>query len=71
MPAMENNGGDSLARGAVRAQFRPMGSKVSQEKWDSMWLNEDGTKFDPSAQTEQSTEGGTGEKETTRIGVPR
>lgn len=68
---LQNGGGDRLASGASRAQFRPMGEAVTQEKWDQMWLNEDGTKFDPAAQTDKPVEGGTGEKETVRIGTVR
>lgn len=65
MPAQENNGGDVLARGATRAQFRPMGSNVSQEKWDAMW--EGYNPENPTGNPEQ----GTGEKETVTIGTPR
>jgi hypothetical protein len=38
---MANNGGDVLARGARRANFPAAGGKVSQEKWDSIWADED------------------------------
>ena len=37
MMRQQNGGGDQLARGAARAQFRTAGSAVSQEKWDSCW----------------------------------
>lgn len=67
---LQNGGGDRLASGASRAQFRPMGEAVSQEKWDQMWLNEDGTRFDPTAE-QKPAEGGTGEKETVKVSVPR
>lgn len=33
MPAMQNRGGDSLARGAVSFTFRPMGENISKEQW--------------------------------------
>ena len=36
----ENNGGDVLARGGVRATFTT-GSKVSQQKWDSIFGGKD------------------------------
>jgi hypothetical protein len=36
----ENQGGDVLARGGIRAQFRAAGSSVTQEKWDSIWAEE-------------------------------
>jgi len=44
-----NKGGDVLARGNTSCQFPPAGGEVTQEKWDAMWQNEDGTKFDPEA----------------------
>lgn len=53
---LQNGGGDRLASGASRAQFRPMGEGVSQEQWDKMWLNEDGTRFNPTAPVEQPDE---------------
>ena len=37
MPALQNNGGDVLARGGVRATFRPMGENVSREEWEKMF----------------------------------
>jgi hypothetical protein len=33
----QNKGGDVLASGAVRNQFPPAGSGISQEKWNAMW----------------------------------
>jgi hypothetical protein len=36
----QNQGGDSLARGAVKFQFQPAGANVTQEKWDSIWEEE-------------------------------
>lgn len=36
----ENNGGDVLARGGVRATFTT-GAKVSQAKWDSIFGGKD------------------------------
>lgn len=45
MSAMQNNGGDVLARGASRAQFRPMGENISQEKWNAMWEDYDPTEY--------------------------
>ena len=36
-----NNGGDVLARGARKANFPAAGGNVSQEKWDSIWEDED------------------------------
>lgn len=41
----QNQGGDALARGAVRFQFQPAGSKVSQERWDAMFDGFDAEKF--------------------------
>lgn len=38
---MENSGGDKLASGAVKFQFRPAGSHMSKEAWDRMWENDD------------------------------
>lgn len=37
MPALQNNGGDILARGGVRAQFKPAGSHLTREEWEEMW----------------------------------
>lgn len=34
---MENNGGDSLARGLPRAQFRPAGANLTEEQWQKLW----------------------------------
>jgi hypothetical protein len=36
----ENSGGDVLARGGARAQFRTANSSVTQEKWDSIFNSE-------------------------------
>ena len=33
----ENKGGDTLASGGTRCQFRPAGSRMTQEDWDKMW----------------------------------
>jgi hypothetical protein len=33
----QNGGGDRLASGAVKCQFPPAGSGVTQKKWDEMW----------------------------------
>jgi len=64
---LQNGGGDRLASGASRAQFRPMGEAVSQEKWDAMWEG-----YNPEASKENKpVEGGTGEKETVTVGVTR
>lgn len=38
---MENKGGDTLAAGGVRCQFRAAGSNVSQETWDAIWRTDD------------------------------
>ena len=38
MARLENSGGDVLARGGTRAQFR--GPNVSQAKWDAIWAPE-------------------------------
>ena len=62
---LQNGGGDRLASGASRAQFRPMGEAVSQEKWDAMWEG-----YDPS-NPNGNPEPGTGEKETVTIGAAR
>jgi hypothetical protein len=40
MPAMQNNGGDRLARGAASHTFRPMGERVTRDNWDKMFENE-------------------------------
>jgi hypothetical protein len=40
MPRMENNGGDRLARGAASHTFRPMGEKLSRDKWAEMFEGE-------------------------------
>jgi hypothetical protein len=37
----ENSGGDVLARGGARAQFRTANSSVTQEKWDSIFGGKD------------------------------
>lgn len=39
MPALQNNGGDVLARGGVRATFRPMGENLTREEWDRIFKN--------------------------------
>lgn len=41
----QNQGGDALARGCVRFQFQPAGSKVSQEKWDDIFKDFDSEKY--------------------------
>lgn len=41
MPAMQNNGGDRLARGAASYTFRPMGEKLTRENWDKMFESEE------------------------------
>jgi len=41
MPRMENNGGDSLARGATHYTFKPMGQHLTDEEWDAMMKKED------------------------------
>jgi hypothetical protein len=33
----ENSGGDVLARGGAKAQFRAAGSKVTAEQWAAIW----------------------------------
>jgi hypothetical protein len=40
MPRLENAGGDRLAQGAVRHTFKPMGEKLTREKWDEMFSEE-------------------------------
>ena len=37
MPALQNNGGDVLARGGVRCTFKPMGQKMSKESWEKLF----------------------------------
>ena len=37
----ENNGGDVLAKGGVRCQFRAAGSNVTQERWDAIWAEDE------------------------------
>ena len=63
---LQNGGGDRLASGATRAQFRPMGEKISQERWDAMWEG-----YDPEASKDKPAEGGSGIKETITTGVSR
>lgn len=36
----ENNGGDVLARGGVKATFRTAGSSVTKEAWDRIWAED-------------------------------
>jgi hypothetical protein len=36
-----NNGGDVLARGARKANFPAAGGKVTQEKWDAIWADDE------------------------------
>ena len=36
----ENGGGDRLASGATRCQFRAAGSKVTQAQWDAIFNSE-------------------------------
>jgi hypothetical protein len=62
----QNNGGDSLARGASRAQFRPMGENVTKEKWDAMWEGFDPTTFAAQPNPAQEKHEGT-ETETTGV----
>ena len=40
MPRLENAGGDVLARGGVRATFKPMGQKLTDEQWAGMFDEE-------------------------------
>ena len=59
-----NKGGDCLASGATRCQFRPMGEKITKEKWDAMWEG-----YDPETSKDKPVEGGSGIKETVTTGV--
>ena len=45
MGRTENGGGDQLARGATKVQFRPAGSKVSEKAWNDMFEGFDPEKF--------------------------
>lgn len=40
MPALQNNGGDFLARGGHRFTFKPMGEKKTDEQWAAMFQEE-------------------------------
>lgn len=44
MPATVNGGGDQLARGAVRVNFRASDS-ASQDRWDSIFGKDSGPKL--------------------------
>lgn len=44
MPATINGGGDQLARGAVRVNFRSAESGTSQAKWDAIFGENSGPK---------------------------
>jgi hypothetical protein len=48
---MGNNGGDVLARGGVRATFKP--AEVSQAKWNSIFGEESAPKFNNSEPVEE------------------
>lgn len=36
----ENNGGDVLAKGGTRCQFRAAGANVTKEAWDRIWAED-------------------------------
>lgn len=55
----ENSGGDSLARGLPRCQFRAAGSSVSQERWDKIWAEDKDETDRGNANTETSGNAGT------------
>ncbi len=40
MPALQNNGGDVLARGGHRCTFKPMGQKLTDQQWAAMFQEE-------------------------------
>lgn len=50
----QNQGGDALARGAVRFQFQPAGSKVSQKKWDDIFGDFNAEKYRRDANAEKN-----------------
>jgi hypothetical protein len=37
----ENNGGDVLAKGGVRCQFRAAGPNVTAEQWAEIWREDE------------------------------
>lgn len=55
----ENNGGDVLARGMHRAQFRAAGANVSQAKWDKIWEEPDESERSGSTNVEETGNAGT------------
>jgi hypothetical protein len=66
MPATKNGGGDQLARGASRVQFRPAGELVTEKQWDDIFAD-----FDPKKFQDTTAKKVEGEKETTTTGIVR
>jgi len=67
MGRTENGGGDQLARGAAKVQFRPAGSKVTEKKWNDMFKDFDADKFRNSdANSTPTGDSGVRVKETVR-----
>lgn len=60
----QNQGGDSLARGCVRFQFQPAGSKVSQEKWNDIFAGFDPAEYRRNADAEKTGNAGAESGET-------
>lgn len=52
MPATKNGGGDQLARGASRVQFRPAGELVTEEKWSQIFDDFDPEEYKKSSKVE-------------------
>lgn len=55
MPATINGGGDQLARGAVRVNFRSSESGTSQQKWDDIFGKDSGPKKNYSQSSDSSS----------------
>lgn len=64
MPATVNGGGDQLARGAVRVNFRSSESGTSQQKWDAIFGENSGPKknYGNSGDSDSESTGTAGKK---------
>lgn len=60
---MENKGGDTLASGGVRCQFRPAGSGMTQAEWEAIWDDKESSRS-PDAQADGDVGAKSGEAET-------
>jgi len=67
---LQNGGGDRLASGASRAQFRPAGENITRERWEEIWAD-----FDPEAYKKApnpaQVKTKNSEKESVTIGIPK